>query len=72
MTTTLTRPESRTDRSERHRLSVVGGLAALSLDAMATVASEPEAIVIVPTVADGGGRRSDAVVCRMRFRLGAR
>ncbi|UMP07282.1 APC family permease [Amycolatopsis sp. EV170708-02-1] len=55
MTTTLTRPESGTDRSERHRLSVVGGLAALSLDAMASVAYGPEAIVIVLAVAGGAG-----------------
>lgn len=32
---------------DRHRLSVVGGLAALSLDAMASVAYGPEAIVLV-------------------------
>ncbi|RSN29175.1 amino acid permease [Amycolatopsis sp. WAC 04169] len=55
MTTTLTRPESGTGRSERHRLSVVGGLAALSLDAMASVAYGPEAIVIVLAVAGGAG-----------------
>jgi amino acid transporter len=41
------------DRGERHRLSVPGGLAALSLDAMASVAYGPEAIVIV--LAAGGG-----------------
>jgi len=52
VTTTLTRPESGTDR---HRLSVVGGLAALSLDAMASVAYGPEAIVIVLAVAGGAG-----------------
>src|SRR3954454_21855773 len=39
--------------SERDRLSVLGGLAALSLDAMASVAYGPEAIVIV--LAAGGG-----------------
>ncbi len=55
MTTTLTRPESGTGRSERHRLSVVGGFAALSLDAMASVAYGPEAIVIVLAVAGGAG-----------------
>jgi amino acid transporter len=38
---------------ERDRLSVLGGLAALSLDAMASVAYGPEAIVIV--LAAGGG-----------------
>jgi amino acid transporter len=41
------------DAAERHRLSVSGGLAALSLDAMASVAYGPEAIVIV--LAAGGG-----------------
>ncbi|WP_410649753.1 APC family permease [Amycolatopsis sp. cmx-4-54] len=55
MTTTLTRPERAVDRPERHRLSVVGGLAALSLDAMASVAYGPEAIVIVLAVAGGAG-----------------
>ncbi|MER6663988.1 amino acid permease [Amycolatopsis japonica] len=55
MTTTLIRPENGTDRSERHRLSVIGGLAALSLDAMASVAYGPEAIVIVLAVAGGAG-----------------
>ncbi|MGH3380021.1 MAG: APC family permease [Actinoallomurus sp.] len=39
--------------AERDRLSVLGGLAALSLDAMASVAYGPEAIVIV--LAAGGG-----------------
>jgi amino acid transporter len=39
--------------AERDRLSVPGGLAALSLDAMASVAYGPEAIVIV--LAAGGG-----------------
>lgn len=33
--------------NERHRLGVIGGLAALSLDAMASVAYGPEAIVLV-------------------------
>ncbi|MFD6070954.1 hypothetical protein [Amycolatopsis lurida] len=65
MTTTLTRPERALDRSERHRLSVVGGLAALSLDAMASVAYGPEAIVIVLAVAGGRGWASP---CRSRSR----
>ncbi|WP_326835071.1 APC family permease [Amycolatopsis rhabdoformis] len=57
VTTTLSHPEARrgTDRAERHRLSVVGGLAALSLDAMASVAYGPEAIVIVLAAAGGTG-----------------
>ncbi|TDD79618.1 APC family permease [Actinomadura rubrisoli] len=43
------------DRQDRHRLSVVGGLAALSLDAMASVAYGPEAIVLVLALAGGAG-----------------
>ncbi|MEW9533957.1 APC family permease [Microbispora sp. NPDC049125] len=43
------------DLPERHRLSVVGGLAALSLDAMASVAYGPEAIVLVLALAGGRG-----------------
>ncbi|WP_020658674.1 APC family permease [Amycolatopsis benzoatilytica] len=53
MTATLSRPE--TPASDRHRLSVLGGLAALSLDAMASVAYGPEAIVLVLAVAGGAG-----------------
>ncbi|TCO49749.1 APC family permease [Actinocrispum wychmicini] len=44
-----------TAQGDRHRLTVVGGLAALSLDAMASVAYGPEAIVIVLAVAGGAG-----------------
>ncbi|MDN3355045.1 APC family permease [Actinomadura sp. DC4] len=47
------RSTDRDDAAERDRLSVPGGLAALSLDAMASVAYGPEAIVIV-LVAGGG------------------
>lgn len=43
------------DRAERDRLSVTGGLAALSLDAMASVAYGPESIVIVLALALAGG-----------------
>ncbi|MBE3011521.1 APC family permease [Microbispora sp. NEAU-D428] len=43
------------DSGEKHRLSVIGGLAALSLDAMASVAYGPEAIVIVLALAGGAG-----------------
>ncbi len=56
MTTLFTRrpaPPREEPSGERHRLSVTGGLAALSLDAMASVAYGPEAIVIV--LAAGGG-----------------
>jgi hypothetical protein len=49
---------------DRHRLGVTGGLAALSLDAMASVAYGPEAIVLV--LALGG---ASAVVCRLRLRI---
>ncbi|WIX98398.1 APC family permease [Amycolatopsis mongoliensis] len=54
MTATLPDRETRPS-TDRHRLSVVGGLAALSLDAMASVAYGPEAIVIVLAVAGGTG-----------------
>jgi amino acid transporter len=49
----LTRRASAPSAPERDRLSVPGGLAALSLDAMASVAYGPEAIVVV--LAAGGG-----------------
>ncbi|MFI7215819.1 APC family permease [Micromonospora maritima] len=41
--------------ADRDRLTVPGGLAALSLDAMASVAYGPEAIVLVLAVAGGAG-----------------
>ncbi len=40
---------------DRHRLTVTGGLDALSLAAMASVAYGPEAIVLVLAVAGGAG-----------------
>ncbi|MEU3692616.1 APC family permease [Streptomyces narbonensis] len=43
------------DTGARHKLTVVGGLAALSLDAMASVAYGPEAIVLVLAAAGGHG-----------------
>ncbi|MCF3121361.1 APC family permease [Streptomyces arenae] len=43
------------DAGERHRLTAVTGLAALSLDAMASVAYGPEAIVLVLAAAGGHG-----------------
>ncbi|MFJ2772320.1 APC family permease [Streptomyces sp. NPDC087300] len=43
------------DTAERHRLTAVTGLAALSLDAMASVAYGPEAIVLVLAAAGGHG-----------------
>ncbi|GAA0386463.1 APC family permease [Microbispora corallina] len=48
-------PKEPPDSSERHRLSVAGGLAALSLDALASVAYGPEAIVLVLALAGGAG-----------------
>lgn len=51
----LTTTPPRTPDRDRHRLSVTGGLAALSLDAMASVAYGPEAIVLVLAVAGGAG-----------------
>ncbi|MFE6852890.1 amino acid permease, partial [Streptomyces sp. NPDC057674] len=43
------------DTGARHRLTAVTGLAALSLDAMASVAYGPEAIVLVLAAAGGYG-----------------
>ncbi|MEU2558503.1 APC family permease [Streptomyces longispororuber] len=43
------------DSGERHRLTAVQGLAALSLDAMASVAYGPEAVVLVLAAAGGHG-----------------
>ncbi|MFF8956111.1 APC family permease [Streptomyces sp. NPDC014894] len=43
------------DPGERHRLTTLQGLAALSLDAMASVAYGPEAIVLVLAAAGGVG-----------------
>ncbi|MEY9849467.1 amino acid transporter [Streptacidiphilus sp. BW17] len=43
------------EESEKHRLSAMGGLAALSLDAMASVAYGPEAIVLVLATAGAHG-----------------
>ncbi|MGW7367569.1 amino acid permease, partial [Streptomyces sp. NPDC054841] len=43
------------DTGARHKLTAVTGLAALSLDAMASVAYGPEAIVLVLAAAGGYG-----------------
>ncbi|MET9294129.1 APC family permease [Streptomyces sp. NPDC003077] len=48
-------PADPPDTGERHRLTAVTGLAALSLDAVASVAYGPEAIVLVLAVAGGHG-----------------
>ncbi|QEV17226.1 APC family permease [Streptomyces alboniger] len=52
---TAARDEEPPDTGERHRLTAVTGLAALSLDAMASVAYGPEAIVLVLAAAGGHG-----------------
>jgi len=49
---TVRRPE---DREERHRLTAFEGLAALSLDALSSVAYGPQAIVIVLAAAGAAG-----------------
>ncbi|WP_424216239.1 APC family permease (plasmid) [Streptomyces sp. BI20] len=48
-------PQGAGDAGERHRLTAVQGLAALSLDAMASVAYGPESIVLVLAVAGAYG-----------------
>ncbi|MFD5804426.1 MULTISPECIES: APC family permease [unclassified Streptomyces] len=48
-------PEEPPDAGDRHRLTAVTGLAALSLDAMASVAYGPEAIVLVLAAAGAHG-----------------
>ncbi|MGW4694465.1 APC family permease [Kitasatospora cineracea] len=61
MSRTVKQPQSDTEppdtgaAGERHRLSAFGGLAALSLDAMASVAYGPEAIVLVLAAAGSYG-----------------
>nr|WP_041624625.1 APC family permease [Stackebrandtia nassauensis] len=48
-------PAGAAARDDKHRLTVCGGLAALSLDAMASVAYGPEAIVLVLAAAGAYG-----------------
>src|SRR5579863_7544432 len=45
------------DEEERHRLTAVQGLAALSLDALSSVAYGPEAILVVLVAAGAAGLR---------------
>jgi amino acid transporter len=52
---TTAQPAEPSRRPEPDKLSVLGGLAALSLDAMASVAYGPEAIVLVLALAGGAG-----------------
>ncbi|WP_406003469.1 APC family permease [Streptomyces sp. NBC_00829] len=48
-------PDQRPDTGERHRLTALQGLSALSLDAMASVAYGPESIVLVLAAAGAYG-----------------
>ena len=57
MTTTTSAPPRRDDEEERHRLTALEGLAALSLDALSSVAYGPEAILIVLVAAGAAGLR---------------
>jgi hypothetical protein len=59
MTTAPGRPEhsEHDEHDEKHRLTAVQGLAALSLDALSSVAYGPEAILVV-LVAAGTARRA--------------
>jgi hypothetical protein len=50
-------PARREDEEEQHRLSALEGLAALSLDALSSVAYGPEAILIVLVAAGAAGLR---------------
>jgi hypothetical protein len=50
-------PAGREDEEEQHRLSALEGLAALSLDALSSVAYGPEAILIVLVAAGAAGLR---------------
>ena len=46
-----------TEDDERHRLTAIQGLAALSLDALSSVAYGPEAILVVLVAAGAAGLR---------------
>ncbi len=48
-------PKPEADQEERHRLTTLSGLAALSLDALSSVAYGPEAIVVVLVAAGTAG-----------------
>jgi amino acid transporter len=48
-------PDGQTDPEDRHRLTTLSGLAALSLDALSSVAYGPEAIVLVLVAAGTAG-----------------
>ncbi|WP_354638136.1 APC family permease [Kitasatospora camelliae] len=54
-TTVLAEPPDTGAADDRHRLTALGGLAALSLDAMASVAYGPESIVLVLAAAGAYG-----------------
>jgi len=51
------RPRTGKHADEGHDLSVIGGLAALSLDALSSVAYGPEAMMVVLVMAGAGGLR---------------
>src|SRR5580692_1741985 len=55
--TTAPSSTSVVDHEEQHRLTAVQGLAALSLDALSSVAYGPEAILVVLVVAGAAGLR---------------
>ncbi|MFC0546236.1 APC family permease [Kutzneria chonburiensis] len=55
MTTTATRPVRLSRDDQRHRLTAVTGMAGLGLDAIASVAYGPEAIVLVLAAAGSAG-----------------
>lgn len=53
--TLVTTSASQADKEEQHRLTTLSGLAALSLDALSSVAYGPEAIVVVLVAAGSAG-----------------
>ena len=65
-------PAGREDEEEQHRLSALEGLAALSLDALSSVAYGPEAILIVLNAAVGVSAGVDAVTSAFPGLYGAR
>ena len=55
--TSMTPADRRENRDDAHKLTAIGGLAALSLDALSSVAYGPEAIVIALAAAGAGAVR---------------
>jgi hypothetical protein len=64
--------DGQADPEDRHRLTTLSGLAALSLDALSSVAYGPEAIVLVLVGAGAAGLGYTLpvtlVICRLHFR----